>query len=284
MAPSRNTMARRSNANFEIKRKVRLVTEQNVIDKPSPVEDFPMRKWSINVYIIGEDGEEHPADCFLKVVYNLHPSFENPTQTFNKPPFRCENEGWGEFDMTIDCYITEKSKQSLSHDLNFAKNRYEAEHTVSFKNPSQALQLILRETGPLPSDDDRLKKKGGAGKKGAQKYDYEKIAQALEKLDEDDLLRVIQIINDNKTAETYIKSDVDGELAPASPGVDLLAAGEFSIDLYTMSDQMTKLLWDYLHWPLRAISMGLHGLRKWAGLDIYDRPLTSQKSKKGLVS
>ncbi|KXH59887.1 YEATS family protein [Colletotrichum salicis] len=277
MAPSRNAMARRSNANIEIKRKVRLVTEQNVIDKPSPVEDFPMRKWSINVYIIGEDGEEHPADCFLKVVYNLHPSFDNPTQTFNKPPFRCENEGWGEFDMTIDCYITEKSKQSLSHDLNFAKNRYEAEHTVSFKNPSQALQQILRETGPLPSDDDRLKKKGGAGKKGAQKYDYEKIAQALEKLDEDDLLRVIQIINDNKTAETYIKSDVDGELAPASPGVDLLAAGEFSIDLYTMSDQMTKLLWDYLH-------MGLHGHCEWAGLDIYDRPLTSQKSKKGLVS
>ncbi|GKT95901.1 YEATS Taf14 family protein [Colletotrichum tofieldiae] len=218
----------RSNANMDPKRKVRLVTEQNVIDKPSPVEDFPMRKWSIVIYIVGEDGEEHPADCFQKVVYNLHPSFENPTQTFTKPPFRCENEGWGEFDMTIDCYITEKSKQTLTHDLNFAKNRYDAEHTVSFKNPSQALQQILRETGPLPSDDDRLKKKGGAGKKGAQKYDYEKIAQALEKLDEDDLLRVIQIINDNKTADTYIKSDVDGELMPASPGVDLLS-GQFSL-------------------------------------------------------
>ncbi|KAL0931384.1 transcription initiation factor subunit [Colletotrichum truncatum] len=232
--------------NKMIQRKVRLVTEQNIIEKPSPVEDFPMRKWSIVLYVIGEDGEEHPADCFQKVVYNLHPSFENPTQTFHKPPFKCENEGWGEFDMTIDCYITEKSKQTISHDLNFAKNRYEADHTVSFKNPSQALQQILRETGPLPSDDDRLKKKGGAGKKGSQKYDYEKIAQALEKLDEDDLLRVIQIINDNKTADTYIKSDVDGELMPASPTTNLMAAGEFSIDLYTMSDSMTKQLWDYL--------------------------------------
>ncbi|GKT54200.1 transcription initiation factor TFIID TFIIF subunit [Colletotrichum tofieldiae] len=71
----------RSNANMDPKRKVRLVTEQNVIDKPSPVEDFPMRKWSIVIYIVGEDGEEHPADCFQKVVYNLHPSFENPTQS-----------------------------------------------------------------------------------------------------------------------------------------------------------------------------------------------------------
>ncbi|KAF4420332.1 Transcription initiation factor TFIID subunit 14 [Colletotrichum fructicola] len=200
-----------------VERKVKLVTEQNIMQRQAlSGRGFPHAKMEYR----------------SKVVYNLHPSFENPTQTFNKAPFKCENEGWGEFDMTIDCYITEKSKQSIQHDLNFAKNRYEAVHTVSFKNPSQALQQILRETGPLPSDDDRLKKKGGAGKKGSQKYDYEKIAQALEKLEEDDLLRVIQIINDNKTADTYIKSDVD--------------AGEFSIDLYTMSDSMTKQLWDYL--------------------------------------
>uniref|UniRef100_L2FVR8 Transcription initiation factor subunit n=1 Tax=Colletotrichum fructicola (strain Nara gc5) TaxID=1213859 RepID=L2FVR8_COLFN len=256
-APSKAAESPILTTNSMTQRKVKLVTEQNIMqvapekllpcrDKPSPVEDFPMRKWNIVLYVIGEDGEDHPADCFQKVVYNLHPSFENPTQTFNKAPFKCENEGWGEFDMTIDCYITEKSKQSIQHDLNFAKNRYEAVHTVSFKNPSQALQQILRETGPLPSDDDRLKKKGGAGKKGSQKYDYEKIAQALEKLEEDDLLRVIQIINDNKTADTYIKSDVDGELMPASPTTNLMAAGEFSIDLYTMSDSMTKQLWDYL--------------------------------------
>jgi len=70
----------------------------------------------------------------------------------------------------------------------------------------------LRETGPLPNDEDRPKKKGLATKKGAQKYDCEKIAEALQKLDdEEDLLRVIQLINENKSAETYIKSDVEGE-------------------------------------------------------------------------
>lgn len=114
--------------------------------------------------------------------------------------------------MDIDCYYTEKTKLTLKHDLNFQQNRYEVVQAVSFKNPSQALQEKLRELGPLPDDDARPKKKGVAGKKtGAQKYDFEKIAEALEKLEEDDLLKIIQMINDYKSPDTYIKSDVEGE-------------------------------------------------------------------------
>ncbi len=136
---------------------------------------------------------------------------------FTKPPFACVNEGWGEFEISIDCYTTEKTKLApIIHDLNFIETKYESTHNVLFKNPSQALQERLRETGPLPTDEDRPKKKGGltGGKKSGQKYDYEKIAEALEKLEEEDLLRVIQLINENKGPETYIRSDVDGEYMP----------------------------------------------------------------------
>lgn len=92
---------------------------------------------------------------------------------------------------------------------------------MTFKNPSQALQERLRETGPLPTDDDhRTKKKGVASKKSAQKYDYEKIAEALEKLEEEDLLRVIQLINENKGPDTYIRSDVEGMSGPSRGLVD----------------------------------------------------------------
>ncbi|KAK9441180.1 Transcription initiation factor TFIID subunit 14 [Metarhizium brunneum] len=228
----------RKNAN-DRQRKVKVVTEQHVIDKPSPVAEFPMREWSLKLHLLDEEGNERPADVFTKVVYNLHPTFENPTQTFIKPPFLCSNEGWGEFEISIDCYTTEKTKlASIIHDLNFLQEKYEATHTVTFKNPSQALQERLRETGPLPNDDDRQKKKTVASKKGGQKYDYEKIAEALEKLDEEDLLRVIQLINENKGPDTYIRSDVE---------VDNLAeAGEFSIDLYTMPDMLTAKLWEHL--------------------------------------
>ena len=50
-------------------------------DKPSPVEQFPMREWSLKVFLVDEDGNERPADVFTKVVYNLHPTFENPVQS-----------------------------------------------------------------------------------------------------------------------------------------------------------------------------------------------------------
>ncbi|RDA94495.1 hypothetical protein CP533_2755 [Ophiocordyceps camponoti-saundersi (nom. inval.)] len=246
-----------------LKRKVKVVTEQHKIDKPSPPEaqDFPQREWSIRLYLLDEEGNERPADVFTKVVYNLHPTFANPTQSrsaphpahrlvrlymltagrlaFLKPPFACVNEGWGEFEILIECYTTEKTKLApILHDLNFHSESYEGVHNVTFKNPSQALQERLRETGPLPTDEDRPKKKNAAAKRGAQKFDYEKIAEALEKLEEEDLLRVVQLINDNKGPDTYIKSDVDVDM--------LMEAGEFSIDLYTMPDVLTTKLWELL--------------------------------------
>jgi transcription initiation factor TFIID/TFIIF subunit len=67
-----------------VERKVKVVVEQNVIDKPSPVEDFPMRAWSMKIYLQDEDGNERPADVFTKVVYNLHPTFENPVQSTSR--------------------------------------------------------------------------------------------------------------------------------------------------------------------------------------------------------
>ena len=40
-----------------------------------------MREWSIRLFILDEAGNEQPADVFTKVVYHLHPTFENPTQS-----------------------------------------------------------------------------------------------------------------------------------------------------------------------------------------------------------
>lgn len=50
-------------------------------DKPAAVEGFPMKEWTIEIYVLDQDGREHPANCFTKVTYNLHPSFEQPTQS-----------------------------------------------------------------------------------------------------------------------------------------------------------------------------------------------------------
>jgi transcription initiation factor IIF auxiliary subunit len=40
-----------------------------------PVEELPIRNWTIEVYLVGEKGQDLPATVFDKVTYELHPSF-----------------------------------------------------------------------------------------------------------------------------------------------------------------------------------------------------------------
>lgn len=50
---------------------------------------------------------------------------------FKKPPFRIDEKGWGEFEMTIVLSGMHKGgDHTLDHDLNFQQERYEATHTV----------------------------------------------------------------------------------------------------------------------------------------------------------
>ncbi|KAJ5690232.1 Transcription initiation factor TFIID subunit 14 [Penicillium macrosclerotiorum] len=223
----------------DVKRTVRLITEQHVIDKPSEVEGFPQRSWSIEVWLLNDKGEQVPATIFDKVTYRLHPSFgDRATQTFKNSPFRISEEGWGEFDMTIDL-IADKS-HSIQHDLNFMSERYEAKHQIVFRNPKPALLAALRESGPVPGDENGVKSKRGAAageentkkkKRTEKNVDMDKLADGLQKLNEDDLLQVVQMVHDNKSPDSYTKNDVE--------------LGEFHVDLYTLPDTLIKMLWDF---------------------------------------
>jgi transcription initiation factor IIF auxiliary subunit len=138
--------------------------------------------------------------------------------------------------MSIDLYTTEKGgKSTIQHDLNFAASSYEQIHTISFKNPSQALQQILRETGPLPSDEERKKKADGGKKK--KSFDIEKMADGLVKLSEDDLLQVIQMIHDGKDDNTYVQNNIDGQYTYLNlrlkPSVNRVLQPESSPSIFT---------------------------------------------------
>ncbi|KAL2829983.1 RanBP1 domain-containing protein [Aspergillus cavernicola] len=230
-------------------------------NKDSGVEGFPLRSWSIEVYLVNEHGEQVQANVFDKVTYNLHPSFgPRAIQTFKNPPFRIQEEGWGEFDMQIS--FTADKEHTISHDLNFGQTRYEAKHVITFKNPKSALLAALRETGPVPGDENGVKTKRSAGaEEGSKKkkrtdksvsavpllekktterisddptctqVDMDKLADGLQRLGEDDLLEVVRMVHDHKAPDSYTKNDVD--------------QGEFHVDLYTLPDPLIKMLWDF---------------------------------------
>ncbi|PYI11116.1 putative Ran-specific GTPase-activating protein 1 [Aspergillus sclerotiicarbonarius CBS 121057] len=218
---------------------VRLVTEQHIVNKDSGVEGFPLRSWSIEIYVVNEHGEQVPANVFDKVTYTLHPSFgERAIQAFKNPPFRISEEGWGEFDMQIGLTAADK-EHFVTHDLNFAQPRYESKHVITFKNPKPALLAALRESGPVPGDENGVKsKRSAAGEEGSKKkkrteksVDMDKLADGLQRLGEDDLLQVVQMVHDNKAPDSYTKNDVE--------------QGEFHVDLYTLPDTLIKMLWDF---------------------------------------
>lgn len=63
----------------------------------------------------------------------------------------------------------------------------------------------------------------------------EKLAEGLQKLVEDDLLQVVQMIHDNKTETTYVKNDVERKLihiAPLSHSASSLYASWFHFCFY----------------------------------------------------
>lgn len=48
-----------------------------------------MKEWTVEIYVLDQDGKEHAAKCFTKAVYHLHPSFDNPVQSKFKPSSFC---------------------------------------------------------------------------------------------------------------------------------------------------------------------------------------------------
>jgi len=218
----------------DVKRKVKIVTTQKINAAKPPAEGgLPFRDWNIEVYLVGDKGETLPATIFDKVTYHLHPSFDRRAKQIKKePPFKLSEEGWGEFEMSLGMVPVGKgTEQFINHDLNFGKERYEVIHDMIFKNPKAEFFKALDDAG---AGENGVKRGADGKRKKAGKdrnVDMEKLADGLQKLAEEDLLHVVQMIHDQKTSETYTKNDVE--------------AGEFSVDLYTLPDGLVKQLWEF---------------------------------------
>ncbi|KAI5951920.1 TAF14 [Candida jiufengensis] len=253
----------------QVKRTIRITTEQHIMKDVPPVENYPMRKWSISISMLDSQGKEIPAKILDKVTYTLHPTFANPIRSLKQQPFKIEEQGWGEFDIPISIHILgisgKNGERKFQHDLNFLQEKYINDHVISIpvgpnKNPQ--LNKLLTESGSLPFEENSSSSSGIKRKldsangpsssstsnvnqsqasiidkkksKGAMKgnIDLEKLSNGLTKLSEDDLIVIVQMVTDNRTNEMNIKNDVDN--------------GEFTMDLYTLPDSLLKSLWEYV--------------------------------------
>lgn len=77
----------------------------------------------------------------------------------------------------------------------------------------------------------------------------EKLADSLQRLGEEDLLQVVEMVHNNKTADTYTKNDVERKMScpfhRQATRLTRLTEGEFHVDLYTLPDSLVRMLWEF---------------------------------------
>ncbi|KAF3335818.1 Protein AF-9-like protein [Carex littledalei] len=63
---------------------------------------YNSHKWT--VYVRGATNEDLSV-ILKRVVFQLHPSFNNPTRVIEAPPYEVSESGWGEFEIAISLYF-----------------------------------------------------------------------------------------------------------------------------------------------------------------------------------
>lgn len=92
---------------------------------------------------------------------------------------------------------------------------------------------------------EKKKKKAGDNSKA---FDMDKLAEKLQKLNEDDLLQVVQMVHDHKSEESWFRNDAERKHISQHRIVRRLTLhteGEFHVDLFTLPDNLIKMLWDF---------------------------------------
>ncbi|BDA40670.1 Protein AF-9 homolog [Coccomyxa sp. Obi] len=65
-------------------------------------------KWYL--YVRGLNGEDI-GHIIKKVVFNLHPTFPNPTREVTVHPFEIEEHGWGEFELNVTLHFADDAQE-----------------------------------------------------------------------------------------------------------------------------------------------------------------------------
>lgn len=66
--------------------------------------EYHSHKWTL--YVRSVNGEDM-THLLSKVVFQLHPSFDNPMREYTHPPYELTETGWGEFEIAVLLHFTD---------------------------------------------------------------------------------------------------------------------------------------------------------------------------------
>lgn len=66
--------------------------------------EYHSHKWTLYVRAVNGEDLTH---LLSKVVFQLHPSFDNPMREYTHPPYEITETGWGEFEIAVILHFTD---------------------------------------------------------------------------------------------------------------------------------------------------------------------------------
>jgi len=99
-----------------------------------PNEHGHTHQWT--VFVRGAQNED--LSVYVKrVIFTLHPSFEQPIRTLDAPPYEVTESGWGEFEVTIKLVFRDTSEKAVEmpHMLRLYPPPDQSQLSFSHKNP-----------------------------------------------------------------------------------------------------------------------------------------------------
>ncbi len=75
----------------------------------SKSDEYHTHKWTL--YVRSPDPTFDISCAISKVIFQLHPSFAQPTREISEPPFEVTETGWGEFEASIRIVWKEESEE-----------------------------------------------------------------------------------------------------------------------------------------------------------------------------
>ncbi|KAJ2746679.1 transcription factor TFIIF complex subunit Tfg3 [Coemansia sp. BCRC 34301] len=108
--------------------------------------EYGLRAWSCTVL----DGRPkassaHQLPYVKKVEFILHETFDNSHRVVSYPPYKMEEEGWGEFDLVVMVYFVNcPEPYKIVHDLNFHEGEsYYKSYDLVVPNPSPGFLALF---------------------------------------------------------------------------------------------------------------------------------------------
>lgn len=88
-------------------------------------DEYHTHRWTL--YVRSPDPNFDLSRAISKVVFQLHPSFPQPTRELTEPPFEVTETGWGEFESSIRIVwredISDERSTLLNHGIRLYPNR-----------------------------------------------------------------------------------------------------------------------------------------------------------------